>query len=105
MLTVENLRVRLNKDGSITDMVGWAEFCLVDDIHKFYLNNVRVKAKIVDGVYTVRLEFPSKTITAQDGTDKKVFYVKPVNKEAYDLVCGAVIRHLKELANAPSQNL
>ncbi len=105
MLSVENLRVRLNKDGSITDMVGWAEFCLIDEVHKFYLNNIRVKAKVVDGSYTVRLEFPSKTITAQDGTDKKVFYVKPVNKEAYDLVCSAVIKHLKELSHADTKSL
>lgn len=100
MLKVENLRVRLNKESTTADLLGWCECCIVDEIHKFYFNNIRVKAKIVDGIYTVRLEFPSKTIIAQDGTDKKVFYLKPVNKEAYDLVCGAVIRNLKEMANA-----
>jgi len=100
MLKIDNLRVRLNGESTTGDLLGWSEFCLIDDNHKFYINNVRVKAKVVEGVYTVRLEFPSKTIIAKDGTDKKVFFIKPVNSAAYNLVCGAVIKYLKELANA-----
>lgn len=97
MLKCENLRVRLNKDSASPDLLGWLE-CVVDDtVHRFYYNNIRVKAKEVDGKFTVRLEFPSKTITASDGTDKKVYFVKPVNKPAYDLICNEVVKYLKGL--------
>ena len=99
MLTCTNLRVRLNKDSASPDMLGWVECVLDDTEHRFYINNIRVKAKEIDGSFTVRLEFPSKTIVAGDGTDKKVFFVKPINAKAYSLVKDEVIKYLKGLTN------
>ena len=95
MVIVENIRIRANTDGSTGDLIGWAEFVLnIDNIYKVYINNVKVKFR--EDKSSWRLEYPSKAVDGKDGVERKVFYVKPINKETYELVDIALQKWLKE---------
>lgn len=101
MITIENLKIRINKDiSSVSHLVGWGE-CLVvdaDEDFRFWVNNWTIKAKYgEDGSLKVYIEFPYKTV-GKDGETKKVFYCKPVNASTYGKFESEVLKYIKENA-------
>jgi len=77
-----NVRIRPNTDDTNKDLVGWME-CLDSNSGIFY-NNIKIKLKKKEeGGIKVTLDFPAKNVIMSDKTEKKIFYVKPINATAY----------------------
>jgi len=82
-MKLTNAKIRPNTDETNKSLLGWGE-CLDSESGMFY-NNIKIKLKPKDenGSLRITLDFPSKTAIMQDRVEKKIFYVKPINSEAY----------------------
>lgn len=103
MFEVVNFKLRLNTDETNENLIGWCECVLKSDNHEIYINNVKVrKKKLDDGKWTAVFEYPHKVIT-KSGIESKKYYMKPINKDTYELLQRAfsseLIKALKAARN------
>lgn len=96
MLNLTNCKIRYNLDTSNRDLLGWAE-CLDAENGVFY-NNIKIKLKKKeDGLgMRVTLDFPAKVVKMQDGVEKKIFFVKPINATSYKVFERVVVLTIKD---------
>jgi hypothetical protein len=82
-MKIENVRIRPNIDETNRELFGWGE-CLLPE-QGLFINNIKIRLKKREGTEGIRvtLDFPSKLVTLSDKSQKKIFYVKPVNATAY----------------------
>ena len=103
MINLVNGKIRPNTDNENKALFGWFE--VLDQNAGVFYNNIKIKIKPKDetGKLRITLDFPSKTVIMQDRVEKKIFYVKPINKEAYLAFEQAALRCILE--NAGNKNV